>query len=106
MNYKNHLLIPIVKEKLPNGDYGWQAVAAAYQEAAKEDDVRNSHDVKKYWVQKLCNGTKKPTGRTGGKDDQVHKHKCIAIEKLILIKTDSGVLGLSDSDDDGGVESG
>jgi len=84
VNYKNHLLIAIVKEKLPNGDYGWQAVPAAYQEAAKEDDVRDSHDVKKHWIQKLCNGMKKPTGRTGGKDDEVHK--CIAIQKLILIK--------------------
>ena len=28
VNYKNQLLIPIIKELLPNGDYGWQAVAA------------------------------------------------------------------------------
>jgi hypothetical protein len=37
VNYKNNLLIPIVSELLSNGDLGWQAVAAAYQEQTKEE---------------------------------------------------------------------
>jgi hypothetical protein len=28
-NYKNDFLIPIVAEILPNGEYGWEAVALA-----------------------------------------------------------------------------
>jgi hypothetical protein len=31
-NYKNDVLILIVAEILPNGKYGWEAVAIAYQE--------------------------------------------------------------------------
>jgi hypothetical protein len=36
VSYKNDLLISIVAEILPNGEYGWQAIAAAYQEASKD----------------------------------------------------------------------
>jgi hypothetical protein len=45
-NYKNEVLIPIVAEILPNGEYGWSAVALAYQEQAREDDPRNTDDLK------------------------------------------------------------
>ena len=36
-NYKHDILIPIITEILPNGEYGWSAVALAYQEQARED---------------------------------------------------------------------
>jgi hypothetical protein len=32
VNYKNKILIDIVADVLPNGEYGWQTVALAYQE--------------------------------------------------------------------------
>jgi hypothetical protein len=32
VNYKNELLINIVADVLPKGEYGWQTVALAYQE--------------------------------------------------------------------------
>ena len=48
VNYKNHLLIPFIKELLHNGEYGcWQAGAAAYLEVSKEDCVHDSSNVKK-----------------------------------------------------------
>jgi hypothetical protein len=62
-NYKNDLLIPIVAEILPNGEYGWSAVALAYQEQAREDEPRNTDDLKRHWVKNLCQNMKKPTGR-------------------------------------------
>ena len=66
-----------------------------------EDCVRDSSDVEKHLIKNLCNGIKKPTRSTGEKNDRVHQ--CIAIKKLILNKTHSGLLGLSsDDDDDGG----
>jgi hypothetical protein len=40
---------------------------------------------------------KKPTGRTGENDDRVHR--CMAIEKKIMKKTHSGILGLSSDSD-------
>jgi hypothetical protein len=65
-NYKNEVLIRCVLDILPNDEYGWQAVALAYQEAAQEDEVRNTDDLKKHWIKKLCNGMQKPTGWQGG----------------------------------------
>ncbi len=54
---------------------------------------------------------KKPTGRTGENNDRIHR--CILIEKKIMKKTHSGILGLSSdsnatpsaNEDSGGEES-
>ncbi len=84
MNYKNKLLIDIVADVLPNGEYGWQTVALAYQEQSKEEILRNSADMKKHWIKVLCNGMKKPTSQTGEAGNRIHQ--CMAIEKKILKK--------------------
>ena len=103
-NYKKKELMRVVAEILPNGEYGWQAVALAYQQASNEPTARNTDDLKRYWVNKLCNGMKKPTGRMGA-DAADLIHKCIAIEKKILEKTHSGMIGFSPASDrvQGGV---
>jgi hypothetical protein len=98
VNYKNNLLINIMADVLPNGGYGWQTVALAYQEQSKEEILRDSADMKKHWIRTLCNGMKKPTGRTGEDGNRIHR--CISIEKKILNKTHSGMLGFSSSDDE------
>jgi hypothetical protein len=41
-NYKNDLLIDIVAKILPNGEYGRQTVAIAYQEQSKENILHDS----------------------------------------------------------------
>ena len=84
-NYKNDLLIPIVAEILPNGEFGWSAVALAYQEQAQEDDPRNTDDLKRHWIKNLCQNMKKPMGKPGKNSD--HTHRCIAIECKIMEKT-------------------
>ena len=99
--YKNEVLINIIAGILPNGQYGWDQVAAAYMASAKEDIIRDTDDLKKHWVRVLCNGMKKPTGGTVQKGERIHK--CIAIERLILDKTHLGMLSLSP---DGGSGSG
>ena len=97
-NYKNDLLIPIVAEILPNGDYGWTAVALAYQEQAREDDPRNTDDLRRHWVKNLCQNMKKPTGRPGENSDRTHR--CIAIERKIMKKTHAGMMGIEESEDE------
>jgi hypothetical protein len=42
VNYNNKVLIKIFGEILPNGEYGWQAVAKAYQ----EETIHNMTDLK------------------------------------------------------------
>jgi hypothetical protein len=93
VNYKNDILINIISEILPNGEYGWQAVSFAYHEKSKEKDPHHTDNQKRHWIKTLCNGMKKPMGKPGGPNDQIHQ--CISIEKRILDKTHSGMLGLS-----------
>jgi transposase len=71
-NYKNEVLIPIVAEILPHGDYGWLAVGLAYQEQAREDDPCNTDDLRRR-VKNLCQNMKKPTGRPGENSDRTHR---------------------------------
>ncbi len=98
VNYKNDLLINLVAIFLPNGEYGWQTLAITYQEQSKEKTLRDSLEMKKHWIRTLCNGMKKPTGRTGELDDRIHQ--CMAIEKKIMQKTHSGIMGFSSSEDE------
>jgi hypothetical protein len=56
-NYKNNVLIKIMSELLPNGEYSWQAVALTYQEQSKEIILHDSTNLKKQWIKKImqCN---------------------------------------------------
>jgi hypothetical protein len=47
-NYKNDVLIKIVGEILPNGEYGWQVVAIEYQDATKEKSMHTTTNLKKH----------------------------------------------------------
>ncbi len=51
VNYKNKVLIKIIGKILPNGEYGWQEVAIAYQDATKEETSRNTTNLKKQSMQ-------------------------------------------------------
>ncbi len=81
-NYKNEVLIHCVLDILSNDEYSWQAMAL---EAAQEDEVRNTDNLKKHLIKNLCNGMQKPTGRQVG-DESDRIMRCIAIEKKILEK--------------------
>jgi hypothetical protein len=79
VNYQNPVLINIISQILLNSSLGWQAVVIAYHEKSKESAVRDGEAVKTHWVKKLCNGMKKPTGKTGENGDRIHE--CIEIER-------------------------
>ena len=97
-NYQNAILIRIVERLLPNGNEGWRLVALAYKEESGEENLRSEDDLKKNWVRKLCNNMKKPTGRMGA-DAKDRINQCIEIERRILNKSSSGILGGSDEDE-------
>jgi hypothetical protein len=40
------LFIDVVADILPNGEYGWQTVALAYQEKSKEEVLHDLPDMK------------------------------------------------------------
>ena len=97
-NYKNDILIPIITEILPNGEFGWAAVTLAYQEQAQENDPCNTDDLKRHWIKNLCQNMKKPTGKPGENSDRTHR--CIAIEHKIMEKTQAGMMGIQESEDE------
>ena len=100
-NYKNDILIPIITEILPNGEYGWSAVALAYQEQVREDNPHNTDDPRRHWVKNLCQNMKKPTGKPGENNDRTHR--CIAIERKIMEKIHAGMMGIEESEDEDNV---
>ncbi len=83
----------LISKILPNGEYGWQAVAMAYQEKTKEEALHDCLDVKKHSIKSLCNNMKKPMGKTG--EDGHWINLCMAIEKKIMKKTHSGLMGFT-----------
>ncbi len=50
-------------------------------------------DLKRHWIRNLCKGMKKPTGQPGAANDQVIL-RCIAIERKIMEKMYSGLVGI------------
>ncbi len=85
------------------GEYAWQAVATTYQAESGEIDPRDTSDLKKHWHKKvlLCNGGKKPTGKPGANTNRIFR--CIAIERQILDKTSSGMMGASSLEDENNI---
>jgi hypothetical protein len=79
VNYNNKVLIKIISEILPNGEYGWKAVANVYQEESKEETIHDMTHLKRHWIKNLCNNMRKLTGCLGENDDRIHR--CMAIEK-------------------------
>jgi hypothetical protein len=62
--------------------------------------LRDCFDVKKHWIKNLCNNMKKPTGKTGEDGNRIDW--CMAIEKKIMKKTHSGLLGFT-TEEEGSV---
>jgi hypothetical protein len=60
--------------------------------------------MKKHWIRTLCNGMKKPTGWTGEVGNRIHQ--CMGIEKKIMQKTHSGIMGFSSSEDESTTNGG
>jgi hypothetical protein len=92
-NYKNNILINIIKEELPCGSKAWEKVATLYQFLSKEVDRRDVKDLKLHWIKKLCNNYKKPTGKTGEPGNCINK--CIEIANASDAKNKAGLLGAS-----------
>jgi hypothetical protein len=65
----------------------------AYQKRTKEEALHDCTDIKKHWIKNLFNNMKKLTGRTGEDGDRINW--CMAIEKKIMRKTHSGMLGFT-----------
>lgn len=95
--YNSNALIEVVHELLPDGAVGWSSVATHYKEHSGESELRNPDDIKRYWIQTLCNKMNKPTGKSGDASDRILR--CQRIQREILEKNSSFTI---DSDDEEG----
>jgi hypothetical protein len=64
-NYKKDVLVNVVEGILPSSAEGWKLCASRYQSASGEILIRDHSDLKRYFVSKVCNNLKKPTGEAG-----------------------------------------
>ena len=101
-SYNTDILVSLIDEHLPDGGEQWENIAKLYQVKASEENLRNGEDIKRHWVNTLCNKQNKPTGSTGGKTDLILK--CQRIQKRILEKSNSRMYGASDIEDLSGDE--
>jgi hypothetical protein len=92
-NYRNEVLINIVKQQLPQGLEALRNVACLYQNAFNENELRRGEDICDNWVRKLCNNFKKPTGKPGNLIDRIYC--CLAIEHWIQYRASVAILGAS-----------
>ncbi len=81
----------MIQEVLPAGAYEWEQVANLYKERSCESDVRDKDDIKRHWVEKLCNKFKKPTGNAGGAKDFILR--CQRVQAKIHKKCKSTLMG-------------
>ena len=65
-NYQKDILLNIISDLLPTGALAWQRVAERYRAGSGENSDREPADLKRFFVQKVCNNNKKPTGEASG----------------------------------------
>ena len=94
-NYQKDKLLNIIDSIRPIGPNEWQEVARLYKVASAEVDERPYLDVKRHFNERLCNGGKKPTGRSAPAADVA---RALVIQRKIMERTNAGVYG---DDDDG-----
>ena len=97
-NYKAKILLDVVDFVLPIGSVQWQEVAQRYKAESGDADLRDWQDLKRYFVEKLCDKNRKPTGESAPKP-QVARAQ--AIHEKMLRKEGAAVYGDEISSEDG-----
>jgi hypothetical protein len=75
----------------------WKEVAIRYKMNTQEDTLRDPSDIKRYFIERLCNKNKKPTGKSGP-SSKVGEAQ--ALFRTILSKEDCDGYGDNDDFDD------
>ena len=95
-NYDRSLLLSLVKDLMPKGLNDWETVALRYKNASGELEKRDAEDVRRQFIENMCNKGKKPTGKSGGQDD--FTYQCQLVFNKILKVNQASALGIEDSD--------
>jgi hypothetical protein len=96
-SYDKAKLLNIIEAVLPSGSFGWSEVCTKYQQASGETIDRDWTAVKRYFIDKLCDNNKKPTGKSSPTPEVARAQK---IYNKILESAGAGNLGQTADDDD------
>jgi hypothetical protein len=95
-NYKNKILLEIIKAIRPVSSEQWMIVVERYKDKSGEIEMRDVQQLKKHFTSKMCNGHKKITGKA--------KHKLLIEQSQLvykeLLRKECGVAVGGNSDDD------
>lgn len=94
-NYKPKVLLEIVRGMLPISTDDWQKVAKEYQTKTNEAIERTAQQMKRQFVQKMCNSMKKVTGQSA---PQKATAEAQAVYNKILELAGAGDYGAEDYD--------
>ena len=96
-NYKSRILLEVIRGVEPASKIGWERVAIEYKERSQEAVLRDYQDIKRYFIQKMCNSNKKITGESNAKKSVEDSQR---VYNRILAKEGAGDYGDEDDDDD------
>ena len=99
VNYKTNELIEAIEKNLPQGAEGWKEVAVMYKVKTSDNVLCDYEDLKRHWVEKLCNRFKKLTGSTGSARSDIIL-RCQRVQAKILEKSNSLMMGSDDNDEE------
>jgi hypothetical protein len=95
--YNDDILLNIIEGIRPISAKDWERIASAYKDSTNESVLREYAVVKRYFIEKLCNNNKKPTGEAA---PPVKVARAQRIYHAILAKSGCGNYGASSDDDD------
>ena len=64
-SYKNPLLLNLIEAIKPSGQLGWLEVGTRYKAASGEEELRDWQDIRRHFLEKLCDNHRAPTGSSG-----------------------------------------
>ena len=66
-NYKSNILLEVIRGVEPASKIGWERLALEYKEKSQEGVLRDYQNIKRHFIQKMCNSNKKITGEAAAK---------------------------------------
>jgi hypothetical protein len=89
-SYKKPTLYKIITQVKPVNALLWNIVAEQYRVECGEFEARPGPVIKKFFMAKMCNGNKKPTGSSGTDDFTV---KCQALARELYRREEGETFG-------------
>ena len=84
-NYKNDVLLTMIKAILPNCSTEWDTVCKRYKIASGEKVDRDNHDIKRHFMihKSLCDNNRKVTGSAAQKESVARSQASVAKEQRV-----------------------